>query len=191
MLTVDKEGLIQNPRVKLQIIAGLARGKMGVVHGLVVHQTGGSTAAAAFAGYKARPYGTHFLIDKDGAIYQNASLSHYTAHIGKIKARCLAENTCTPLEMKRYSGFNPSVQNRYEMKKEPGQRYPWNGDSIGIELVGEAPGDKFVSATTQQNASLRWLVFELSQTFRVPMTEVFRHPTVSWKQPTEASTAKW
>ena len=191
MLTMDKEGRISHPRIKIHLVAGLARGKMNVVNGIVVHQTGGATAAAAFAGYKARPYGTHFLIDKDGTIYQNASLLYYTAHIGKIKARCLAEHRCTPVEVKLYAPFSPSVRNRSEMKKEAGQRYPWNGDSIGIELVGEAPKDKFVSVTPQQNASLRWLIRELGQMFRVPMTEVFRHPQVSWKQPTEASTARW
>ena len=74
MLTMDKEGRISHPRIKIHLVAGLARGKMNVVNGIVVHQTGGATAAAAFAGYKARPYGTHFLIDKDGTIYQNASL---------------------------------------------------------------------------------------------------------------------
>ena len=108
-----------------------------------------------------------------------------------MKARCLAEHSCTPIEKKRYAGFNPSLQNRFEMKKDAGQRYPWNGDSIGIELVGEAPNDEFVEVTAQQNGSLGWLVRELGQTFKVPMTEVFRHPQVSWKQPTEASTARW
>jgi len=191
MLKMDDKGLIDHPDIKLHIVDTLARGKMGVVNGIIVHQTGGATAAAAFAGYKARPYGTHFLIDKDGTIYQNASLLYYTAHVGKLKARCLAEHRCTPLEMKQYSRFNPSLQNRLESAKPAGQRYPSNGDSIGIELVGEAPGDRFVDVTAQQNTSLAWLVKELGQTFRVPMTEVFRHPQVSWKQETEASTARW
>ena len=57
MLAIDKQGRINHPKIKLHFVAGLARGKMGVVHGIVVHQTG-ATAAAAFAGYKARPYGT-------------------------------------------------------------------------------------------------------------------------------------
>lgn len=49
---MDKEGRINNPKIKLHLVTGLARGKMDVVHGIVVHQTGGATAAAAFAGYK-------------------------------------------------------------------------------------------------------------------------------------------
>lgn len=58
VLAMDKEGRIIHPKIKLHIVAGLARGKMGVVHGIVVHQTGGATAAAAVVGYKVRPYGT-------------------------------------------------------------------------------------------------------------------------------------
>ena len=45
--------------------------------------------------------------------------------------------------------------------------------------------------TDAQNNSLSWLVRELAATLKLPVTEVFRHPTVSRKNPSEASTAKW
>lgn len=193
MLTVDKEGLVVNDRVKQHIVAALQKGKLGTVHGIVVHQTGGSTATSAFTGYAARPFGTHFLIDKDGMIYQSASLLYYTNHVGKLKARCLAEHRCTPVEMKKYAGFNPKLQNSLEQAKASPDRYPTSEDSIGIELVGEfnAKEKAYVTVTTEQNDSLKWLVGELAQTFSVAMTEVFRHPDLSWKEPTEASTAQW
>lgn len=76
-------------------------------------------------------------------------------------------------------------------------RYPANHDSIGIELVGKAievEGSEYPvyeTVTAEQNASLQWLVSELRLGLQVPMTEVFRHPTVSRKTPTEAATAKW
>jgi len=192
-MLIDKNGEVKHPRVTLHIISGLAQARMGTVHGIIVHQTGGATAEAAFAGYKARPYGTHFLIDKDGTIYQNASLLYYTNHVGKLKARCLAEHVCTPVEMKAYAKFSPSNENRLEMTKSPPNRYPANRDSIGIELVGEVSPKTgvYVTVTDQQNASLHWLVSELSLAFSVPMREVFRHPQVSRKTPSEASTAKW
>lgn len=66
-----------------------------------------------------------------------------------------------------------------------------NKDSIGVELVGEETGGVFVAVTPEQNTSLQWLVKEIAESFRVSMLEVYRHPEVSWKQPTEASTAKW
>lgn len=86
------------------------------------------------------------------------------------------------------------------MAKQVPDRFPANIDSIGIEPVGEAlprgsavPEDKKVyeTVTEAQNASLAWLVRELSATLAIGATEVFRHPTVSRKNASEASTAKW
>lgn len=193
MLTIDKLGMVTHSKIKPHAVAGLAKGKLGTVHGIVVHQTGGATAAAAFAGYTARPFGTHFLIDKDGTIYQTASLLYYTEHVGKLKPRCLAEHRCTPVEMKRYAPFNPTLQSRLEKQKDWPQRYPMSKDSIGIELVGEfnASSKSYFQVTAAQNASLKWLIGELAASFHVSMQEVFRHPDLSWKEPTEGKTAQW
>ncbi|WP_235590023.1 MULTISPECIES: hypothetical protein [Burkholderia] len=49
----------------------------------------------------------------------------------------------------------------------------------------------YESITAEQNASLKWLVRELSETLNVEMTEVYRHPEVGRKNATEASTARW
>ncbi|URF03179.1 hypothetical protein M5D45_11565 [Cupriavidus campinensis] len=49
----------------------------------------------------------------------------------------------------------------------------------------------YENVTTQQNASLRWLIAELVATFNVSTGEIYRHPQVSYKNPTEASTAVW
>src|SRR5690606_8060251 len=45
-----------------------------VVNGIVVHQTGGSTAQSTFNSYRNSTTGAHFLVEKDGKIYQTASL---------------------------------------------------------------------------------------------------------------------
>ncbi len=86
------------------------------------------------------------------------------------------------------------------MAKKPRDRFPSNEDSIGIELVGEAlprgdsvPPEKktYDVASQQQNDSLKWLISELRMTLNVPLMEVFRHPDVSRKNPSEARTAVW
>lgn len=70
-------------------------------------------------------------------------------------------------------------------------------DSIGIEIVGmsqgQGPDEKKVyeSVTDAQNNGLRWLVRQLADTWNISLQEVFTHPTVSRKNLTEASTAKW
>jgi hypothetical protein len=49
----------------------------------------------------------------------------------------------------------------------------------------------YETVNEQQNASLRWLIAKLTSTFGIPMTEIFRHPVVSRKNPTEAESALW
>lgn len=100
-----------------------------------------------------------------------------------------------------------------EMTKSVPVRYPSNIDSIGIEIVGiaslppdvkmpaglsKAQQDAFLGEksvyepiTTAQNLSLRWLVDELVSTLHLNSSEVHRHPDVSRKNATEASTALW
>lgn len=198
---VDDKGVLRDDRVDARIASTIERGKMEAVRGIVVHQTDGPTAQSSLDSYKkAGANGAHFLVDKDGSIYQTASLRQRTWHVGKLKARCVVEHTCTPAEIKAYRRFDLSGMNTREQAKAVPFRYPSNADSIGIELVGKAfpvdpqkpDGEQVYEAVTDaQNVSLKWLVDELTRLLGVPMTEVFRHPDVSWKNTTEASTAKW
>jgi N-acetyl-anhydromuramyl-L-alanine amidase AmpD len=151
-------------------------------------------------GYKRpKPNGAHFLIDKDGTIYQTASLHKKTHHVGWIKSRCIAEHSCSPAELQALKNKRPGAPiGRIETKKSFPRRYPFNEDSIGIENVGEAfpkngsdSQKKFEPLTSPQQESLLWLVRELTQTLAVPMSEVFRHSEVSWKLETEAGSARW
>jgi N-acetyl-anhydromuramyl-L-alanine amidase AmpD len=199
MLHIDDLGHVLNRRVTRSIMQSIERGPMTHVRGIIVHQTGGPTAQATLNSYAAGGAGAHFLIDKDGAIYQTASVLKVTWHVGKLRARCLAENRCAPTEIQKLLGMSPTPRNRHEMKKQVPNRYPSNEDSIGIEVVGQAfplnepNADKrtYESVTEQENISLKWLVEELTMTLGVPMTEIFRHPVVSQKNVTEAGTAKW
>ncbi|SFD65526.1 N-acetylmuramoyl-L-alanine amidase [Paracidovorax konjaci] len=162
---------------------------------------------------RANANGAHFLVAKGGVIYQTASVFRTTRHVGKIKARCLAEHRCTPAEMAQYGKFSPDTTNRLEMSKSVPQRYPSNFDSIGVELVGRCrlPAhikmpvnltdiqknvfmEKFGvydAVTSAQQSSLQFLLRGLLDTLRIPLKEVHRHPEVSYKQKTEASTAAW
>lgn len=201
MLLVDATGVVVNARVKRALSPSIERGAMKAIHGIIVHQTGGPTAQSTLDGYKrSSANGAHFLIDSDGTIYQTASLHKQTWHVGKLKARCVLEKRCTPVELKELLRFNPTKEDRRELAKNVPDRFPSNQDSIGIELVGEAlprgnsvPDQKktYEPVTGKQNTSLQWLVTELAFTLKVPMTEIFRHPDVSRKNPSEASTAKW
>ncbi len=197
-MQIDKDGHVVDQRVKQEIRPLLERGAMPVVAGIIVHQTDASTAQSSLDTYKTRPIGAHFLIDKDGTIYQTAAVTQRVNHVGKLRARCIAEHSCGPKETAEIAHMTPSARNRHEMEKNAPTRYPSNIDSIGIELVGKStpatrPGQPalYESVTAAQNASLAWLVTGLSDALKIKTTEIFRHPTASQKTPSEAETARW
>ena len=202
MAQIDKDGWVINAHVHLAKRAFQKHGAMTHVSGDIVHQTGASTAAASLNSYQSKgANGAHFLIDKDGSISQTGSVLWKLWHVGKLRARCLAEHRCTAVETKALSKMQPSAVNRHEMAKAAPDRYPANVDSVGIELVGGVIGDAadqpkgkdlpYEPATEAQNLSLKWLVDELRQNLGVPLTEIFRHPDVSRKNPHEAESARW
>lgn len=201
MFQLDPQGYVQHSRVRKMPRPLIERAELTHIRGIIIHQTGGKNSSSSLNSYHTpQANGAHFLIDKDGTIYQTASLFRQTWHVGRLRARCLAEYRCSQTELKILKRFDPKKEHRIEMAKQVPQRYPANEDSIGIEIVGAATAKNraslaeegvYEAVTEAQNSSLRWLVGELASTFRVPMTEVFRHPIVSRKNPTEAASARW
>lgn len=207
-LHISKDGVVDAAKVKVKIYSTIERAKMEAVNGIVVHQTNAPTASATFNSYSNTsannvPNGAHFLIDKDGTIYQTASLYRATNHVGYLQSRCVMTQKCTPTELKEATVLektkgarNKSIAvHRGEMAKAWPQRYPSNADSIGIEIVGASTGlpgkEIYEPVNPAQNASLRWLVKELAETLGVSMQEIYRHPEIGRKNTTEASTARW
>ncbi|MBO9649388.1 MAG: N-acetylmuramoyl-L-alanine amidase [Variovorax sp.] len=202
MLYVSKDGIVDAERVEVRTFSNIERGKLDKVNGIVVHQTNGPTAQSAFNSYRnPGAKGAHFLIDRDGTIYQTASLHKVTIHVGLLQSRCLSTRQCTPAEFKHMrkleDQWRPQETSKREYAKRWPERYPINSDAIGIEIVGaskEVPGKKYPlyeSVNDQQNASLKWLVKELADTLGVSMSEVYRHPDIARKTPTEAASARW
>ena len=193
MLDITEQGMVNNERVQPTRRLAIEKTALIAIHGIIVHQTGGGTAQSSLDSYlRQGANGAHFLIDKDGVIYQTASLNQQTWHVGSLKARCVVETRCTPVETAALRKFSPSGENRREMAKLSPQRYPANVDAVGIELVGKPGTDGIYEKVTDlQNASLSWLIQNLTSTFNVPMTEIFRHPDMSRKTQSEAATARW
>jgi N-acetyl-anhydromuramyl-L-alanine amidase AmpD len=199
MLDIDKAGVVSNPKIRNSITPHIEHRSMPVVQGIIVHQTNSPTAKSTFNSYaNPKASGAHFLIDKDGTIYQTASVYKSTWHVGRLRSRCLAEMTCAPAELKIAKIWDPKGENKREQAKSVPDRYPSNDDSIGIELVGmsfpskDNPEKKtYEPVTTEQQQSLKWLVSQIQETLNVPLTEVYRHPTVSRKNETEAESAQW
>lgn len=135
MLFISKQGHVEAERVKVKIFPAIERGPMNVVYGIVVHQTHAATASSTFHSYgKKGANGAHFLIDKDGTIYQTASLYKVANHVGRIKSRCVLTKQCPPTELKKLSRLGSIPTHRHEIKKAWPERFPSNFDSIGIDL---------------------------------------------------------
>ncbi|EXU76908.1 peptidoglycan recognition protein family protein [Erwinia mallotivora] len=204
MLFIDKNGLVDAERIIVKRFSSIERGKLDKVNGIVVHQTDSTTANSIFNSYQnSGANGAHFLIAKDGKIYQTASLQKITNYVGFLQSRCLMKKICSPQELKKVTGMDKiknirersKTVHRYKASKSFPDRYPYNADSIGIEIVGKARRinneDIYEPVNDRQNESLKWLVKELSETLRVSLNEVYRHPDVGRKNLTEASTATW
>ena len=198
------DGKFVDKKIIQKVYSKLHKGGMGTVHAIVVHQTGAPSAQHTFNSYtNAGANGAHFLIDKQGAIYQTALANQMTYHVGKLQSRCLQTKACSKNEsaaatnilFAKGQSFAVRIKNlhAHEKTKAYPDRYPTNTDSIGIELVGNFdPAKKsYESVNVSQNASLKWLIGELTTLLSLSTTDIYRHPTVSRKQASEAATAAW
>jgi N-acetyl-anhydromuramyl-L-alanine amidase AmpD len=191
--------MLVDPKILPKRFTTLEHGGLAAVHAIVVHQTDTATEQAVFNDYHSkRGIGAHFLIAKSGMIFQTASVKKRCFHVGVLRAKCLEINPamCTGSAYVGIQVMSWTAQlaliAKMERQKSYPHRYPMNIDSIGVELVGKSLGPRAYEAVTLgQNASLRWLVTELSTLFRLGKGEVNRHPEISHKSPGEAGTAKW
>jgi N-acetyl-anhydromuramyl-L-alanine amidase AmpD len=195
-------GRLVSSKVIDKINSKIEKGPMRRVNGIIVHQSDSPNAQGTLNNYNKGAEGAHFLIDKDGTIYQTARVTHKCWHVGKINSKCQQLKICTPAELNTINailhrkGLSYGVRlmnlHRHEMAKPYPDRYPSNEDSLGIEMVSQYfPKTGYESVTVAQNDALRWLVSTLERLLSLSHADVFRHPTVSQKQPTEASSARW
>ena len=199
MSSIDSEGMLISDRVELRRFQTIEHGDLLGVCALVIHQTDAPTARHTFNGYLSKGNGAHFLIEKDGAIYQTASVKKRCYHVGRyLRSKCLAldKATCDSRQVQSIQALTWTLQiralDRYERTKDYPERYPMNADSLGIELVGKhLDAARYEEVTAMQKQSLRWLVSELHGHFRLTPKDVYTHPQISYKHPGEASTAEW
>ena len=130
---------------------------------------------------------------------RTASLHARCYHVGKlIKSKCLTvnKNTCDTAAMAKMLAMSWIQQinalDAHERAKSYPDRYPVTSEAIGIELVGLHIDEKtYEAVTAAQNTALQWLIDELYAQFNLKPADVYRHPTVSYKNPGEASSAIW
>jgi N-acetyl-anhydromuramyl-L-alanine amidase AmpD len=206
MLSIDSDGVIRDARIKVELIPPISHGPLALIDAIVVHQTDSSNAKGTLAGYRTGVKGTgaHFLIDKDGTIYQTVSIKQKCWHVGPIISKCYQKHSCVQKEEQYYDSLSKitggvngqyarAMDKKEEIKKYP-DRYPSNSDAIGIEIVGKSLdnfGKHFEAPTEQQQKSLHWLIDGLVDALHLQRTDIYRHPQVSRKGEGEAADATW
>ncbi|MGQ4583910.1 N-acetylmuramoyl-L-alanine amidase [Lysobacter sp. F60174L2] len=183
---VDEHGYVQNAGFVFQPIPALEHGRLQGPHAIVLHRTVSSTARNSLNAF-ARGIGTHFLIDKDGTIYQTASLLQKTYHVGPIRSRCFEEGTCDAAEqaavesLERRQGYR-DVHNREKVKPYP-DRFPMNEGSVGIEVVAmytEATR-QWDPPTPEQSESITLLARILKTQYSLTDADIYEHDRISRK----------
>ena len=199
MTMVDSNGMLTTDKVVSKRFLHIEHGNLTSVKAIVVHQTDAPTAKHTFNAYNSGGNGAHFLIAKDGLIYQTASLKKRCYHVGRrIKPKCITVNpkACDPKKleqiMKLSWGKRVVAIDSNERKKSYPERYPVNSDLVGIELVGKHISETSYEAVTHnQNESLKLLIKLLHGVLNTTEADIYNHPEVSYKHPGEASTAAW
>jgi hypothetical protein len=187
------QNLITAGAIKQKIFKNLEHGPLTSLDAIVLHRTGGATATGTLAGYENKQSdGAHFLIDKDGTIYQTANIDKRTQHVGKILSRGDVDGTLSTsdaaqikaINQKKISFSQKNVEiNLLEAKKDYPQRYPNNSDSIGIEVVGNynKTAKAYEPATAAQLASVRTLVEALKTSYNLTNKDIYYHGVISHK----------
>jgi|GEM_PF-687290 len=185
-------GMIQDPKITTMRIPELEQGPINKkVNGIVLHRTDSKNAKSVLTSFK-NGIGTHFLVTKNGTIYQTASLNQYTYHIGKIKSACYESKTCSTEEEKKIKGYgwNPTAVHLNEYGKDPSLRYPINEDGIGIEVVGKYNKSRksWEPLTNQQISSVTHLMNLLKSKYSLENSNVYTHEKISYKTAGEGQT---
>lgn len=199
-----ENGKIIDKNVELKTYPSIEHGNINNVTSIVLHRTDSSSAKSTLSTLNAytngKKFGAHFLIDKNGKIYQTANMTKICWHVGILLPRCRIENNCDPNELKTITslthekGFSFSRRaknlSRHEVCKKYPLRYPSNNDSIGIEVVGKFwPGQQFFDKPTiQQLKSLNWLAGIIVKKYKLNIkNDVYAHGEIARKEVSEGT----
>jgi RHS repeat-associated protein len=91
-LNINNQGMTSNSNITLNRIPKLERHPISTVNSIILHRTVSSSAASTLSSFASRGVGTHFLVGKDGTIYQTASLNSATSHLRESQIKKGFEN---------------------------------------------------------------------------------------------------
>ena len=189
---LDEEGYLKKEYITKKKVNDIDKNDVDGFNAIVLHRTDGSSAEGAINSFEKNNLGTHFLVDKDGTVYQLTTLDKNTTHVGNIKSKSQQEKTMTTADkteiskiQKEKTSYSDYVKklNDYENKKNYPDRYPTSLDSVGIEVVGKY--DKVLKqwelAPQIQLNSVNTLVQDLMKLYSFNSNDIYHHDVISYK----------
>ena len=179
---VDDEGWVQNAGFTLKSISALEKGLIDGPKAVVLHRTDSTKVDSPLKSFEGG-VGTHFIVDKDGTVYQCASLLKRTAHVGKIRSKCYESGSCSADETKRIKGWGWAPTKIYDNEKVKSypDRFPLNEDSVGIETVADHDGVSWEAPTADQEKSIKSIVKILQEKYGLTDSDIYEHDNISYK----------
>lgn len=182
---VGSNGYVQNAGYEIRPVPALENGPLDGPRAIVLHRTDSTTTEGTIRSFE-RGVGTHFLVGKDGAVIQAASLLQKTAHVGKIRSRCHITGTCSAEEQALIDswGWAPSRIHSHERDKPYPIRFPTNEDSVGIETVAkfDKAANVWEAPTVAQASSIARLIGILKSEYGLTNADIYEHDEISYKQ---------
>ena len=190
-----KEPILDGTNIKSQLIAKIGNGKLNVINAIILHRTVSYTTKSVFntwLGKNVYRVGAHFVIDKDGTIYQCLSIYTKAHHVGRIRSKALETNNFqNDVDKKSVCDKKNNISDlsNYEFTKEYPLRFPGNMDSIGIEVVSMyiEQTKQWEKATEAQLKSINLLIdilltcYKKHNGYNLTTKDIYPHDKIAYK----------
>jgi N-acetyl-anhydromuramyl-L-alanine amidase AmpD len=97
-LNITSDGFVSSDRIEKHRILNLERGPISKdINGIILHRTVSTNTSSPLASFGLKGVGTHFLVGKDGKIFQTASLNFRTSHLRESQLKQGAPRNATSI----------------------------------------------------------------------------------------------
>lgn len=174
---LENKFIIAGPKVKSTTALSQTAFSQNV-HAIVLHRTDSDTVLSALNS-ASNMAAAHLYVDKNGDVYHKINFAQKAPHVGRIRKRSDTKTASTTEVFAE------------EKKKDYPERYPYNEDSIGIEVVGKSIDSSYYLAPTdiEQIKAVARLVNFLTEYFSLSKDDdIYGHEIISSKSKGDGQT---
>ena len=130
-LTIGTDGMIVNPKIASNRITNLEKGSISSnLEGIILHRTVSSTSTSTLQSFKNKGVGTHFLVGKNGVIYQTASLDKRTAHLLTAQLKKGSPKNFTSIGIEVVGNYSETTKTWEPLTPEQAESVAWLVNSL-------------------------------------------------------------